>query len=92
MIKDAKRTLYRPNGEKYVRITPEGCVFDNDMHMLDPNEKHKVNVCGEIKHKRFQRLDLDGMQLLADVVTGTIYDAKTGQSGSSQLWSVLEGK
>lgn len=79
------RTTYRPQGERSVRITAEGCVMDCDMPMLQPHETHRVSVAGEIREKKFQRLILAGHEYLADVVTGTLYDAETGKSGSHQL-------
>lgn len=86
----AVRSTFRPAGETYVRITPEGCVLDVDMHMLKPNETHTVNVCGDIQKRNFQRIKLDRIHYLVDVVTGTLYNAITGKSGSHQLYIVMD--
>lgn len=85
MIEARQTWIFPRGGEKYVRITKHGCVMDADMHRLKPEEKHTISVCGELRRKDFMRLDLEGDDFLADVVTGHIYCAETGVSNSVHM-------
>ncbi len=90
----ARRTTYRSekSTEKFVRITGEGCVLDNDMHMLkhSSNPKYKVLVVNEVKEKTLAQLELDGELYLADVITGTLYRKANGVCCSSSHMTIQE--
>ena len=86
---EAKVGEYRPQGKSYVRITAEGCVMDNDMRLLSgaaPIERDVwVRWGGHVKTKTFTRLRVGRKAYLADRVTGTLYNEKTGLSSSHGL-------
>lgn len=73
-----------------IRLTEDGCVMDADIRLLDPVETRTVSVCGALKVKQFQPLRWRGKTYLAECITGTLYDAQTGQSPSPQLYIVSE--
>jgi|GEM_PF-5788557 hypothetical protein len=86
---EAKVGEYRPHGQKYVRITAEGCVMDNDMRLLvgaAPIERDVwVRWGDQVKAKTFTRLRVGRKAYLADRVTGTLYNEQTGLSSSHGL-------
>ncbi len=89
----ARRTTYRSSKvEKFVRITGEGCVLDNDMYMLkhSSNPKYKVLVVNEVKEKTLAQLELGGELYLADVITGTLYRKANGVCCSSSHMTIQE--
>jgi hypothetical protein len=87
MILQAIRATYLNSDQKdFVRLTTELCVAQVDMPKLKKVVKHDVNVSGEIKKKWFQPLNLNGKDFLAEVVTGTLYDADTGYSPAPTLF------
>lgn len=83
---EAKRTGYRGTKDKYLRITPEGCLNLNDMLLIGRQQKEKKNlsVMGKKELREFVRCKYEERELLIDGITGSIYDANTGQ-GSSPL-------
>jgi len=78
---------FRAMNEVIIRITPEMCVMDLDMERLRqavPIERD-VRVYLESKRKVFTRLKLRDKSYLADRVTGTLYNEKTGRTSSPGL-------
>jgi len=71
-----------------VRIVLENCVLDTDMHYIKvkPHETYTLVVCGKEKEKKFKRIDLDGKHFLVDAITGTLYNAVTGESLNPHLY------
>ena len=100
MILDAVRSEYLPSMMKdAVRLTSEMCVYHVDMNKLKKVKKYTTSVSGELKEKWFQPLrwskvttDPAGNEtrttrdFLAEVVTGTLYDAETGYSSAPTLF------
>lgn len=82
--------LRRHDGESHIRITPEDCVLETDICLLTPQETHRVSVCGKVREKHFHRLELDGTEYLADVITGRLFNAKTGATSSAHLKIITE--
>lgn len=88
--KAIRSTIRRHDGESHVRITPEDCVLETDMILLKPQETHRVSVLGKVREKHFHRLELDGTEYLADVITGRLFNAKTGETSSAHLKIITE--
>ena len=90
-IDKAKRSeLRKHEGESFIRITPEDCVLETDIRLLKPQETHQVSVCGKVREKHFHRLELDDNEYLADVITGRLFNAKTGETSSTHLKIITE--
>lgn len=86
---EARVGEYRPFGERYIRITAEGCVMDQDMRMLLNAKPHECEVYvrwgNEVKTKAFTRLKVGRKTYLADRITGTLYNEATGLSSTHSL-------
>jgi len=70
-----------------VRTTSDGCVNEHDIICLSkrPKENFRVqSVYGPIT-RTMVRVAAGGKPMLADVITGTLYDLKTGRSNSYYL-------
>ena len=70
-----------------VRTTSDGCVNEHDVIYLSkrPKEDFRVqSVYGPIT-RTLVRVVASGRAMLADTVTGTLYDLKTGRSNSYHL-------
>lgn len=70
-----------------VRTTSDGCVNEHDMLTLSkrPREDFSVqSVYGPIT-RTMVRVAARNKPMLADVITGTLYDLKTGRSNSYYL-------
>lgn len=86
----AKVGSYRPQGQKYVRITAETCVDDHDIYMLRGAEVHHGYVVHVPSQSRrtaeFTRLHVEDKDkfVFAERVTGTLYSTK-GVSSSPDL-------
>lgn len=95
----AVRTDFLPlgKGKKYIRITAEGCVNENDLHRLRNLSARSMRVmaCGEIKLKDMVGLWVEvpggkGRRYLADIRTGTLYRESTGMSSSPNLFIIKD--
>ena len=72
---------------KKIRTTGEGCVNEHDVIYLSkkPKEDFQVqSLYGPIT-RTMVRVVASGRAMLADSVTGTLYDLKTGRSNSYHL-------
>jgi len=72
---------------KKIRTTGEGCVYEQDVIYLSkkPKEDFQVqSLYGPIT-RTMVRVVASGRAMLADSVTGTLYDLKTGRSNSYHL-------
>lgn len=70
----------------HVRITSEGCVTLGDVPLLKAARTFAFEVIGLNDQRRdFVKLDLEGVDLLADVITGTVYRASDGVCLSGML-------
>ena len=70
-----------------LRTTSDGCVNEHDVIYLSkrPKEDFRVqSVYGPIT-RTMVRVVASGRAMLADTVTGTLYDLKTGRSNSYHL-------
>jgi len=87
---EAKKTGFRGVKHKYVRITPEGCINSNDMMFLlkEKPEEKKMLILGKKEKRNFCKVSYNGKVLLADIITGSLYDPVTGL-GSSPLLSIV---
>ena len=56
-----------------VSITECGCIAQGCMGLLQPQELHTVDVCGDRRQKWFQILMIDDEVAYADVITGRVY-------------------
>lgn len=77
--------VYRPASWPGVIITPEGCVREGDVRILSSGPQVQRQVHGllhpdEATERTLVQLDLEGRHLLADIITGTVYDEETGLS------------
>ena len=81
MMMDAE-LINHPSGAR-VSITESGCVAQECMKRLQPQELHTVDVCGERRQKWFQVLIIDDQVAYADVITGRVY--KSDGSTSSPI-------
>lgn len=73
-------------------ITMDGCVLATQVHALTKCKCVQREVFGLLHPhaattRTLAQLDLEGRYLLADVITGTVYDERTGLclSGSPRL-------
>jgi hypothetical protein len=86
---EARVGEFRPLREHYVRITAEGCVHELDLRLLQRaapvHRKCWVRWDDEVKDKTFTRLRLRRTFFLADRVTGTVFNEKTGRCSSDSL-------
>lgn len=86
---EARVGEYRPAGARWIRITAEGCVMDNDMRLLlgarVVDRDVVVRWGDQVKPKSFTRLRVGRKSFLADRVTGTLYNEATGLSSSPSL-------
>ena len=69
--------------------TEAGCVTNHDfeakfskMKMFDVD----VSVMGEILTRKMAKVLINEQCKYVDVITGTIYDPKTGKSNSTRVW------
>lgn len=70
----------------HIRITGEGCITLSDVPLLKSARTFAFEVIGLDDQKRdFVKLNLDGVDLLADVITGTVYRASDGVCLSGML-------
>lgn len=72
---------------KKIRTTSDGCVNEHDVMYLSkrPTENFRVqSMYGPIT-RTMVRVVAGGKAMLADIVTGTLYDQKTGRSNSYYL-------
>lgn len=82
------------NSPKKIRITGDGCVHDNDVIFL----KHRVRVLRSVhtqwgvEKREMAKINARGKDWLADLITGTLYDPKTGRSNSPHLYLAGGGK
>ena len=78
-----------------IRIT-EGYVNEHDILKLKDMEKYHVdvNTIEGIVPRKMVKIDVRDCKMFADVVTGTLYDCKTGKARSTKLWieKVHKGK
>lgn len=77
-----------------IRTTPDGCVNEGDVHFLSqrPQETFEVqSIYGPIT-RTMVRVITNGKTMLADIVTGTLYDLKTGRSNSYHLSIIRKSK
>jgi hypothetical protein len=77
-----------------VRTTSDGCVNEHDIIHLSkrPKENFRVqSMYGPIT-RTMVRVVAGGRAMLADVVTGTLYDQKTGRSNSYHLSIIGKAK
>ena len=72
---------------KKVRTTSEGCVNEHDVMHLGkrPKLKYRVQTYEGPVTRTFVFVMASGKQMLADIITGTLYDPKTGRSNSRDL-------
>jgi hypothetical protein len=70
-----------------VRTTSDGCVNEHDvMHLSKrPRENFQVLTLYGPMTRTMVRVFAGGRAMLADIVTGTLYDLKTGRSNSYHL-------
>jgi hypothetical protein len=70
-----------------VRTTSDGCVNEHDvMHLSKrPKEDFRVQSSYGPITRTMVRVFAGGRAMLADIVTGTLYDLKTGRSNSYHL-------
>jgi len=70
-----------------IRTTSDGCIHDTDIPFLDKKARVKCRVQtyeGPVT-RVMAYVKVHGRQMLADTVTGTLYDPKTGRSNSPRL-------
>lgn len=77
-----------------IRTTSDGCVTENDMHLLAhrPKENFRVQSIEGPITRTMVRMVSRGRLMLADVVTGTLYDSRTGRSNSIYLSIIRKQK
>jgi hypothetical protein len=74
-------------GMRNIRTTSDGCVNEGDVLYLSerPKEVFRVqSIYGPVT-RTMVRVATGGKAMLADIVTGTLYDPKTGRSNSYHL-------
>jgi hypothetical protein len=88
----ARRTSYRPAGHKYIRIVAESCVHADDIGMLRrvQRQPHCVSIAGRRERRDLVMLQIgdECAEVLADLITGTLYDPSTGMSTSPHCFIV----
>ncbi len=80
------------NDDKKIRLSPDGCVDERDMLKIPKSKSMMVKVkgiyqtfdCKMVLIPVETRKGYEQEPMLVDVVTGTIYDPKTGQCNSSK--------
>lgn len=72
---------------KKIRTTSDGCVNEHDVIYLSrkPKETFRVQSMHGPITRTMVRVVASGRAMLADVVTGTLYDPVTGRSNSYHL-------
>lgn len=72
---------------KKIRTTSDGCVNEHDMLELSKRPKENFYVQSQYGPiiRTMVRVVAGGKAMLADAVTGTLYDQKTGRSNSYYL-------
>jgi len=70
-----------------VRTTSDGCVNEHDVVYLSkrPKEDFQIKSMYGPVTRTMVRVVASGRAMLADTVTGTLYDLKTGRSNSYHL-------
>lgn len=74
-------------GPRKIRTSSEGCIHDTDIPFLDKKARVKCRVQtyeGPVT-RTMAYVKIAGRQMLADTITGTVYDPKTGRSNSPRL-------
>lgn len=72
---------------KKIRTTSDGCVNEHDMIYLSRKPKENFRVQSQYGPitRAMVRVMAGGKAMLADAITGTLYDQKTGRSNSYHL-------
>jgi hypothetical protein len=70
-----------------IRTTGDGCVLDLDILYLSKKGRvdYRVQTYEGPVTRTMVPLDVKGQRMLADVITGTLYDPTTGRSNSPHL-------
>jgi hypothetical protein len=68
--------------------TTDGYVNEHDLIKFREMEKYHVdvNTMEGIVLRKMVKIDVRDRKMFADIVTGTLYDCKTGKSRSTKLW------
>jgi hypothetical protein len=73
-----------------IRIKTEaGCVTNHDMIKLFKHLKKfdaDVHVMGQIMTRKMVEVTIENKRCYVDIITGTVYDKKTGRCNSVKVW------
>jgi len=71
-----------------LRINGDGCVFELDVFLLKTKPKVvvKLQTYEGVINRKMAYVIVRGREMLADIITGTLYDKKTGRCNSNNLY------
>lgn len=78
------------SGGRRLRINGDGCIFELDVFLLKTKPKVvvKLQTYEGIINRKMAYVMVRGKEMLADIITGTIYDKKTGRCNSNNLYII----
>lgn len=80
-----------------LKLSHEGHFLDAaSVSLLKPSKREFIllphrDVFGAVTQRKFFACQIDGVSYNADVVTGSLYDAQTGQCATSKRMRVVTG-